>query len=59
MKTKKTKKKIADVYITPASGVGGEFLVPIPFYAPHTRTFVQNYARACRAIGQKVRIVWA
>lgn len=51
-------KKVADVYITPASGVGGEFPTPIPFSRPYSRKFVENYAQACRDKGQRVRIVW-
>ena len=55
----KTTTNRALVYITPPGGVGGEFPVPIPFNLGHySRKFVKNYARACEAIGQKVRIVW-
>lgn len=47
------------VYITPASGVGGEFPVPIPFnLKQYTRRYVLAYAAACRRDGQQVRVVW-
>lgn len=42
------------VFITPAGGVGGEFPIPVVFY--DREQFVKNYMRACRAIGQKVRL---
>jgi hypothetical protein len=44
------------VYITPASGVGGEFPLPIPF---RSKKKAFDYARECRVKeGQKTRIVW-
>jgi hypothetical protein len=42
-----------NVFITPASGVGGEFPRPIPF---PNKSRAENYAKACRAIGQKARV---
>ena len=42
-------------YVTPASGVGGEFPRPARIAS---KTVVRNYARACRErLGQKTRIV--
>lgn len=41
------------VWITPASGVGGEFPLPVP---SRTRKGAVAYARACRALGQTTRI---
>lgn len=52
------KTKIAEAYITPASRVGGEWPIPIAFRQPVTKRFVRAYARACRRIGERVRIVW-
>jgi hypothetical protein len=50
---------IARVYITPASGVGGEFPVPVPFNLRHySRRYVRAYAAGCRRLGQGARIVW-
>lgn len=50
---------IARVYLTPASGVGGEFRTAVPFdLNTYSRAFVSAYAAACRARGQKARIVW-
>lgn len=46
---------IHEVYVTPASGVGGEF--PRPARWSSSRRVVELYADACRAIGQKARIV--
>lgn len=43
------------VWITPASGVGGEFPIPVIFRNKSKR-YVKAYARECREIGQKVRI---
>jgi hypothetical protein len=49
----------AFVYITPASGVGGEFPVPVPFdLKQYSRRYVRAYAEACRRAGQGVRVVW-
>ena len=50
---------IARVYITPASGVGGEFPVPVSFDLKYySRGFVRAYAESCRRLDQEVRIVW-
>ena len=49
---------LAEVYITPASGVGGEFPAPIRFGTEYTRKFIRNYARGCRRLGMGTRIVW-
>jgi len=46
----------ANVFITPASRVGGEFPKPILF---RSRRKANLYAQACRAIGQKARVVRA
>jgi hypothetical protein len=49
-------KKIAHkwkVWITPASRVGGELPLPIPF---RTGSQAREYARACRMKGQRTRI---
>lgn len=47
------------VYITPASGVGGEWPAPVRFdLKKTTKEFVTNYAESCRAKGMKARIVW-
>lgn len=43
------------VYVTPASGVGGEW--PEPARRNVSRKVAEAYANACRAIGQKARIV--
>jgi hypothetical protein len=52
-------KNIAKVYITPASGVGGEWPTPIPFNLNrYSRAYVEAYAEKCRSDGQKARIVW-
>lgn len=54
----KKKKLIAQVFITPKDSTH-EFPTPLPFFAPHTREFVENYANECRRrLGQTVRIVW-
>jgi hypothetical protein len=42
-----------NVFITPASGVGGEFPTPIPF---PSKKQAESYAKACQAIGQKTRV---
>jgi len=42
------------VYITPASGVGGEFPRPIPF---KRKRQAKEYARECRRRGMGTRIV--
>jgi hypothetical protein len=41
------------VWITPASRVGGEFPIPVPF---HTCAEAAAYARACRQAGQLARV---
>lgn len=47
------------VYITPASGVGGEFPFPVSFdLSLYTRKYVRAYAEACRRFGKTARIVW-
>ncbi len=47
------------VYVTPASGVGGEFPVPVSFsLKSYSRRYVLAYAEACRRRGQRVRVVW-
>lgn len=47
------------VYITPASGIGGELPTPIRFDMKYyTMGFIRAYADACVSQGQKVRIVW-
>ncbi len=43
-----------EVYVTPASGVGGEF--PRPARTTQSKKTAEWYAEACRAIGQKARI---
>jgi len=48
----KVTKKVL-VYITPASGVGGEFPRPIPF---RSRRQARDYAVECRRRGMKVRV---
>jgi len=42
------------VFITPASGVGGEFPVPLAF---RSEKRAHLYAEACQAIGQRTRVV--
>ena len=42
------------VYVTPASGVGGEF--PQPARITKTKRIAVAYASACEALGQKTRI---
>ncbi len=42
------------VYVTPASGVGGEW--PRPARWNVTKTKANAYAAACRAIGQTPRV---
>jgi len=42
------------VYITPESGVGGEWPRPLSFSRLYK---ARNYARACRLKGMKTRIV--
>lgn len=41
------------VWITPASGVGGEYPIPIP--CPNQKD-AQAYAAACRTCGQRARV---
>ncbi len=54
--------EIANVYITPPAGGGGEFPDPIPFRlgsGHYTKKFVRAYAGDCTSrVGQTVRIVW-
>jgi len=50
---------LAKVWITPISGVGGEWPVPVRFSRRHyTKTYVRNYARAIRNLGEGARIEW-
>jgi len=46
--------QLYDVYITPASGVGGEF--PEPARRNVSLPVARLYAAACRGLGQKARI---
>ncbi len=45
---------IYEVYVTPASAVGGEF--PRPARITRSKKTAERYAEACRSIGQKARI---
>jgi len=44
------------VYVTPASGVGGEF--PKPARRNVGLFVARRYASVCRALGQKIRVVY-
>lgn len=49
-----SRRLIYEVYVTPASGVGGEW--PRPARISSIKAVAERYAAACRGLGQLARV---